>query len=47
MFDGKDDDNIWHSAYNAHGQNDNNGHHYIKLNTDCLDFHQPETTPAL
>ena len=31
MFDGKDDDNIWHSAYNAHGQNDNNGHHYIKL----------------
>ena len=34
MFDGIDDDNIWHSAYNpynAHGQNDNNGHHYIKL----------------
>lgn len=34
MFDGKDDDNIWHSAYNpynAHDQNINNGHHYIKL----------------
>lgn len=31
MFDGKDNDNIWHSAYNAHGQNFNNGHHYIKL----------------
>ena len=34
MFDGKDDDNIWHSAYdpyNTHDQNINNGHHYIKL----------------
>lgn len=34
MFDGKDDDNIWHSAYdpyNAHDKNVNNGHHYIKL----------------
>lgn len=31
MFDGEYNDNIWHSAYKAHGQNDNNGHHYIKL----------------
>ncbi len=31
MFDGKDNDNIWHSAYKAHEQNVNNGHHYIKL----------------
>lgn len=31
MFDGNDDDNIWHSAYYAHDKNFNNGHHYIKL----------------
>lgn len=31
MFDGKDNDNIWHSNYWAHDQNINNGHHYIKL----------------
>ena len=31
MFDGKDNDNIWHSNYYAHDKNFNNGHHYIKL----------------
>lgn len=31
MFDGKDNDKIWHSNYEPHNQNDNNGHHYIKL----------------
>ena len=31
MFDGKDNDNIWHSNYYVHGKNFNNGHHYIKL----------------
>ena len=31
MFDGKDNDNIWHSYYSAHDKNFNDGHHYIKL----------------
>lgn len=31
MFDGKDNNNIWHSSYRAHDKNVNNGHHYIKL----------------
>lgn len=31
MFDGKDNDNIWHSAYKAHPESLNNGHHYINL----------------
>ena len=31
MFDGKDNDNIWHSNYSAHDKNFNDGHHYIKL----------------
>ena len=31
MFDGIDNDNIWHSDYKAHAKNENNGHHYIKL----------------
>ena len=31
MFDGNDNNNIWHSSYRAHDKNVNNGHHYIKL----------------
>ena len=31
MFDGKDNDNIWHSNYYVHDKNHNNGHHYIGL----------------
>ena len=31
MFDGNDNNNIWHSSYRAHDKNFNDGHHYIKL----------------